>query len=256
MKKYILIILLFFSFIGNSQKNSASHNVNAVLWFQHSSEAEACYIQTFNYAKLRLRELAATGKTKMAIVSDLDETLIDNSMFYGKQVKENKSFTLETWQAWEKLSMAEATAGALDFLKTADSLGFTIFYLSNRYAVNIGYTLKNLTKLNFPQSDSTHILLYTTTTNKEPRRQSIINKGYTIEMLLGDNLNDFSSDFEKQMPSERHFQVLKMRNEYGKRYFVFPNPMYGAWMDALHGYQHHLSEEEKAVIREQTIIGH
>ncbi|MDX2195498.1 MAG: 5'-nucleotidase, lipoprotein e(P4) family [Cytophagales bacterium] len=244
------------AFAQKKETGFAAHNINAVLWYQHSSEAQACYLQTFNYAIERLRALAATGKKNMAIVSDLDETLIANSFFYGKLIKENKAFSLEAWQAWEQQVNAGATPGAQNFLKVADSLGFTIFYLSNRYAKNTKYTLENIKKLNFPQADTSHMLLYTTTTNKEPRRQYIIAKGYNIEMFLGDNLNDFNQDFEKKMPEDRHKVVDEVKYSFGKNYFVFPNPMYGAWMDALHGYQHHLSEQEKAVIREQRIRAH
>ena len=58
-------------------------------------------------------------------------------------------------------------------------------------------------------------------------------KDYVIALFLGDNLNDFLSVFRKKPIDERSVEVDKIREEWGKRFIVFPNPMYGDWEAAV-----------------------
>ncbi len=48
-------------------------------------------------------------------------------------------------------------------------------------------------------------------------------------MLLGDNLNDFDSEVRGKNNNERSEYVDKIKDKYGVKYIVFPNPMYGDW---------------------------
>jgi 5'-nucleotidase (lipoprotein e(P4) family) len=64
-------------------------------------------------------------------------------------------------------------------------------------------------------------------------------------MLVGDNLDDFTSAFERKSVADRFAEVDKVRDQWGKNFIVLPNAMYGSWENAIYEYQR-LTEAEKA----------
>ena len=52
-------------------------------------------------------------------------------------------------------------------------------------------------------------------------------------MLFGDNLLDFT-DPKKSTAKEREKLVQKHAKDFGKKYIIFPNPMYGSWESAVY----------------------
>ena len=52
-------------------------------------------------------------------------------------------------------------------------------------------------------------------------------------MLVGDNLSDFHVDFERKTVEERNASVDRMKDEFGHKYIMLPNPLYGDWERAL-----------------------
>ena len=64
-------------------------------------------------------------------------------------------------------------------------------------------------------------------------------------MLIGDNLDDFTSAFEKKSVADRFAEVEKARTEFGSRFIVLPNAMYGTWENAIYEYGR-LTEAQKA----------
>jgi predicted secreted acid phosphatase len=48
-------------------------------------------------------------------------------------------------------------------------------------------------------------------------------------LLCGDNLADFSDVFEQSTVGERNREVERLRAEFGRRFIILPNPMYGDW---------------------------
>jgi 5'-nucleotidase (lipoprotein e(P4) family) len=64
-------------------------------------------------------------------------------------------------------------------------------------------------------------------------------------MLLGDNLDDFSDVFEHKSIADRFAETDRLRNEFGRRFIVLPNAMYGTWESAIYEYQR-LTEAQKA----------
>ena len=62
---------------------------------------------------------------------------------------------------------------------------------------------------------------------------------------MGDNLDDVSSVFEKRTIADRFDEVDKAKTDWGKRWIVLPNAMYGTWENAVYEYQR-LAENQKA----------
>jgi len=228
-----------------------------VLWQQQAAEYRALCYQAFNIASLRLKEIPKKKfkKEKTAIITDLDETILDNSYSEAQLIKDRKEHTNQSWKEWINKSAATAVPGAVDFLQAAKQKGITIFYISNRDTSEIKSTLLNLQKLQLPDADTGHMLFLSNTSSKEARRQIVMEK-YNVVMLLGDNLNDFTQAFERKPVDERKTEVDKVREEWGKRFIVLPNSTYGEWENAIYDYERNLTPEQKEKKRIEKLKGY
>ncbi len=228
-----------------------------VLWQQTAAEYRALCYQAFNIAAMRLNEIPKRiiRKGKLAIITDLDETILDNSYAEAQLIKEGKEMTNAEWKKWTDKSAATAVPGAVEFLQAASKKGITIFYISNRDTAAVQSTLLDLKRLQLPNADTAHMLFLSNTSSKEARRQ-IVASSFNVTMLLGDNLNDFMNVFEKKPIEERFIETDKVKQEWGKKFIVLPNSTYGEWENALYNYQRNLSAAQKEAIRKQLLKGY
>jgi 5'-nucleotidase (lipoprotein e(P4) family) len=225
-----------------------------VLWQQYAAEYRALCYQAFNIAALRLEQALKAKKRKLAIVTDLDETILDNSYSEAQALMEGRGYTPAGWKKWTDRSAATAVPGAVEFLQLARKKGVRIFYISNRDTTEIQSTLVNLKALQLPDADTTHMLFLSSTSSKETRRLAVAKK-YNVFMLLGDNLNDFTKAFEKGSSANRAIEVDNARDEWGKKFIVLPNATYGEWENALTNYQRGLSRQQKDSVYRQLLKG-
>jgi acid phosphatase len=56
---------------------------------------------------------------------------------------------------------------------------------------------------------------------------------YRIVLNVGDDLGDFLPDVRRLSLANREQARCRHRDQWGKRWFVIPNPMYGSWQRAL-----------------------
>lgn len=230
------------------------YQVSAILFMQKAAEYRALAYQAFNAAEMQLDEdfdkknlkkLPKDERKKpRAVVVDVDETVLDNSPNQAFLVKNRQPFNLNTWYRWGELRTAKAIPGAVDFLNYAHRKGVRVFYVSNRDEVQKQATMDNLKSAGFPDVSAETVLLRIKDSTKEPRRDSIEEK-YRIVLLIGDNLDDFSDVFERKSVADRFAEVDRLRELFGRRFIVLPNPMYGTWESAIYEYQR-LNEAEKA----------
>lgn len=250
IKRAVIVTIVLISWIQASaqQKADALNNILTypVLYHQTSAEYRALCYQAFNSAKSYLETLLPTKKAgeKWAIVTDADETVIDNSYMEAKLIKDGVEYSSAIWNEWVSLSAATAIPGAVEFTKWAASKGIEIFYVSNRKLSEIPATVKNLHNLGFPNADEQHAIFMDKESTKEPRRVQI-SASHKIVLLMGDNLNDFSNVFEKRPIDERFAQTDKVKELWGKKFIVLPNPMYGEWESALFDYARSLTPDQK-----------
>ena len=235
----VVAFTLFVALISNScmQKeakvavNDQDHLIMSVLWFQKSAEMRALFIQGYNIASEKLIEsVSLKGNDKpLAIVTDIDETILDNSPFEGWQITTGKPFSDETWKEWTDMSSALPLPGALKFAHLADSLGVEIFYVSNR-TVNdaLESTIANLKSAGFPYADKDHLLLKEDASSKIERRNRIL-ETHEIILLIGDNLADLDGIFEARDSNLGFDSVDSLSQYFGEKFIVLPNPMYGTW---------------------------
>jgi len=237
----------------NEDSRMSDYLIQATLWYQSSPEMQALYIQGFNTAKHNLSLFIKDKKDKpQAVVVDIDETMLDNSPFEGRLIKTGKSFKPEIWKEWSDLAKAKALPGAVDFTKFAKSVGVTVIYISNRDTSEIQKTLANLNSNGFEFASKENLFFKTSESSKDARRK-LVGESYDIVMLIGDNLSDFNTVFDKRDGSSEFEKVQELKNQFGYRYIVLPNPTYGDWEKPItKGWK---TDEEKNTARKNRIVG-
>jgi 5'-nucleotidase (lipoprotein e(P4) family) len=228
----------------------------AIVWTQTSGEARALAYQAFNLARMMLdRDLRMNRRSRMrrAIVVDADETVLDNSRFQATLLKNRRNYDAQSWTDWVNRAEAAAIPGAVEFLSYAASKGVRVFYITNRKLSEKQGTATNLKKLGFPDVDDQTLLVRTDESSKEARRQSVSAK-YRIVLLMGDNLNDFAEVFDKSRTvADRLAAVERNKEQFGTRFIVLPNVMYGDWESAVYEYNNKLTDKEKAAKRKSML---
>ena len=265
LRKALMVIVVSGAFVlfvssavqtdGVSEVSTREHMVMAVLWYQSAAEARALQYQAFNLARLMLdNDLAQTTREKKrAVVVDIDETVLDNSPFEGRAIRINRGYPYD-WERWIDLSQAEPIPGAVEFLQYAVSRGVDVFYVTNRKVRDKNGTMENLKRKGFPQVEESHVYVRTDESSKEKRRMKI-SETHHIVLLMGDNLTDFASAFEQKSVQERNNEVDRLKQEFGKRFIVLPNPTYGDWEDAIYEYQTSLPDSVKNLKRKAALRG-
>lgn len=232
--------------------------VGSTLWSQTSGEARALSYQAYNLAHLLLdqdlRQNRRRRQRPRAVIVDVDDTVLDNSPYQATIIRNRQSYPLG-WTEWINRAQAEALPGAVDFLKYAASRGVRVFYVTNRKPEEKAGTAQNLKKLGFPNVTDETLLVRPASgsTNKEERRRNIANR-FRVVLLIGDNLNDFAELFENaKTVTARQAAADHMRAEFGTRFIMLPNPMYGDWESAVYDYNFKLSDAEKAAKRRSLL---
>ncbi|MCX6269794.1 MAG: 5'-nucleotidase, lipoprotein e(P4) family [Bacteroidetes bacterium] len=227
-----------------------------VLYQQRSGEYRGLCYQSFQLAKLLvLSDLKDPSvNSQRAVIVDIDETVLDNSPFEAGCLQGKTSFP-QGWNEWVSLAKAEPLPGAVEFLKALQQYRVEVFYVTNRTEDQKDATRRNLQQMGFPVKDEDHLLMKTDLSSKEPRRDQIA-EHYHITLLMGDNLNDFSRVFENRSPDGRIKATDSLRAQFGKRFILLPNVMYGDWESAIINYDSKLSDKEKRRLLLQNLKGY
>ena len=110
--------------------------------------------------------------------------------------------------------------------------------------------------MGFPGVNKQRVLLKTNGSEKQPRRDKVL-ENHKVVMLLGDNLSDFLSVFRSDSIKERNHLVDELRAEFGEKFIVLPNPMYGDWENhGIYKGKYDWSETEKDSIRRKKLISY
>ncbi|HRQ63980.1 MAG TPA: HAD family acid phosphatase [Xanthomonadaceae bacterium] len=254
----VLLVLLLAACAAQPARESvgaqlAPHDgLDATLWMQASAEYRATLLGMFRVARevldralddpewnaLPRQERAADYRhLPLAIIADADETLIDNSSYQARGIRDDTVFSRESFRAWVDERRATALPGAAEFLRHASGRGVTVFYITNRDAPEeFAGTLDNLRALGFPVArDGSNLML-----RGDPRapagakgeRRRWVGERYRVLLLLGDNLGDFVDGTDAD-PATRQALVDRYRDYWGERWIMLPNPSYGGWESSL-----------------------
>ena len=196
-------------------------------WVNGSQAHKAVLATIYQDAGEELAERAAALEegSAWAIVSDVDETLVDNS---GYQVQTLGQFTPETWAVWEEEGQAVAYPGAVELVAQVHELGGQMAFVTNR--ANYEATLSLLQEQGL-WAEGDVLCTRTESSDKTARRASVLEggslcgwPGVPMQVLgyWGDQMGDFPSTPEDSGTS---IQL------WGESWFMLPNPMYGSWAE-------------------------
>jgi 5'-nucleotidase (lipoprotein e(P4) family) len=202
---------------------------NDVRWFRNSAEYRALTREVYSMAAEHLPELSrGLAASSWAVILDADETVLDNSEYQRRRAVLDSGYTEASWAAWVGERAATAVPGAVEFTKRVHTLGGRVAIVTNRAMTACDATRTNLKSLGVdadlvlcqPQGES----------DKNPRFERVRNgtaapgvPALTVVAWVGDNIQDFPN-----MTQAARNDTAAL-SEFGKRYFVLPNPMYGSW---------------------------
>lgn len=199
-------------------------------WVRSSAEYHADFLQSYALAGERLEELAEGREAgTWAVALDADETVISNSLYQKERFEAGSGYTPESWAAWAERREATALPGAREFLEKVHALGGKIAIVTNRRDPICPATRDNFRALDLPFDV---MLCRTDEGRKEPRWQSVEDGTASdlppleILMWLGDNIHDFPGGEQ-----DWRFATDEELEDFGRRFVVLPNPMYGSWTD-------------------------
>ena len=233
---------------------TANDNLNAVLWVQRAAEydavAQTVYRGAADHLDTALKEAnwdalvpgergnAATGLPP-AVVMDVDETVLDNSPYQARLVRDGASYDEATWDLWVAEKKAKAVPGVVEFARAAAAKGVTILYISNRATHLKDATIANLKAEGLPvKDDSVFLGLGTFVEGCEQNgsekncRRRLAGQKYRVLMQFGDQLGDFA-EIVANTPKDRDALYEEYADWFGERWFMLPNPTYGSWEPAV-----------------------
>jgi 5'-nucleotidase (lipoprotein e(P4) family) len=238
--------------VANADEWSGREALNSTLWMQTAPEYRAIVTQVYRLAQEKIAvppagsaalEQADVPADKLArlptaVVLDLDETVLDNTVFQARLLRDRATYNNTNWGEWVAAGEAEALPGAREFIAAARRLGHTVFYITNRDCKTPAptpddpcpaktATMRNLVALGIdPKPDPDRLLLRGEKpewASGKTNRRAFIAANYRIVALVGDDLGDFVD------PQQYAGDRARLEPRFGAGWFLLPNPIYGSW---------------------------
>jgi 5'-nucleotidase (lipoprotein e(P4) family) len=202
---------------------------NDVKWVRASAEYRALTRQAYALAGERLPELTrGLSAQRWAVILDSDETTLDNSEYQRRLAVARAPFDPKSWTAWVNERAAVAVAGAPEFTRLVHSLGGRVVIVTNRSMAECDATRANLQAVGV---EADLVLCQPPGEGNKNLRFERVQSGtaapgvpaLTVVEWLGDNIQDFPSLTQAARTDSSTL------GQFGRRYFILPNPMYGSW---------------------------
>ena len=238
----------------------------SVLYMQTSAEFIANNLQVYENAAKAI-DLALSDKNWSAaieqngdfskkfpaIIIDVDETVLDNSPYQARAIKDNFGYP-NGWIEWGLEESASSVAGAKKFLDYAKSRGVKIFYVTNRLPELREATINNFKKVNIPFNEKDDVLFMRDINKDKTNRRIAIAEEHRILLLIGDQLTDFISMKESTKDFNQRKEIAtKYHDMWGKKWFIITNPVYGRWEDSLYDFERPDSINELIKKRKESL---
>lgn len=239
--------------VARAEDPQPSDMLLATLWTQRSVEFKGNALTVYALGRLRLDQALADTKWTAApveqkgdfanlppaIVLDVDETVLDNSLYQVWMMKNGKTFSTKTWNEFCDARVSRAIPGAVEFTKYADSKGVKLFYITNRGVEVEKSTRENMEKLGFPMGGNVDTFLMQ---NEKPdwsstkgTRRTVIAKDYRILLNFGDNFGDFDDRYRAR-EADRLKAFDENKERWGREWLMIANPTYGSFDTAPYGH--------------------
>jgi 5'-nucleotidase (lipoprotein e(P4) family) len=217
--------------VGTAATATSAAVPDSIRWVRDSAEYPAALTQVYRLATLRV-EQAATKRPigSWAVILDADETILNNSTYQLERARLGLRFSADSWNAWVRRREATPLPGAAAFLARVRALGGKIAIVTNRLQSECDDTRAVF---------ETHKLVFDAMlcrpdgapSDKNPRFDAVASGATTasstpldVLVFVGDNILDFP-----KMSQAVRGQGAPAFAEFGARFFLVPNPMYGSW---------------------------
>ena len=197
-----------------------------IRWVRISAEYEALVRQAYRIAEAHVeREARSRASGTWGVILDADETVISNLPY--NIARQGLKHDEAAWTAWVKRREAAAIPGAKAFLDRVRALGGKVAIVTNRREPVCPDT-KAVFEVRGLVFDE--ILCRTEAADKNPRFEAVA-KGtrpstlppLVVVAFVGDNITDFPALSQEIRGQDSAFA------DFGTRFFVLPNPIYGSW---------------------------
>jgi len=230
-----------------------------VHWVRTAAEFEALSLQAFSAAHADLDKFIADSSWSalpqqtdaaglpLAIITDVDETMVSNVEFQATFVPPFANYKLDDWNA---ANVATPLPGAVNFIARAQNAGIEVFFVTNRPCEKKtgvddpcpqeAVTIQDLVEAGF-EADSEHVMLsneHADWDREKLTRRDHIGASHRVIMLLGDDLGDFiectrhkplTPCTEAATIASRTAVTTDHARFWGEGWYVLPNPMHGSW---------------------------
>lgn len=230
-----------------------------VQWVRSAAEYEALSLQAYNAAREDLQKFiddtswsalpgqTDAGQLPVAIIADVDETIVSNVEF---QVILVYPFSNSAMNDWNDTNRAKPVSGAVEFIRMAQDAGVEVFFVTNRpcekkngiqeQCPQKAVTLQDLIEVGL-EVDNEHLMLANEQLGwdreKLSRREHIA-RTHRVIMLFGDDLGDFIPCSRSKLLhpcsdiatiASRRAATGEFSHYWGEGWYVLPNPMHGSW---------------------------
>lgn len=232
---------------GINNEHKIDNNYNSLKWYRNSIEKKAIYHEVFNNAYDKISTKVINNKLESGtwgIISDIDETVLDNTNYQLENLKTNKQFVLKMFYKSLAKEQSPATPGAANFTCKIQQLGGKVIFVTNRDGTFnnnvIPSTINNLKKVGICFDN----ILFAngskpTDMDKNNRFNAVVMGDYknvlsintmkdiNIIGYLGDNIQDFPNMSQSKLENVDVNDTIF--TQFGTTYFELPNPTYGSW---------------------------
>jgi 5'-nucleotidase (lipoprotein e(P4) family) len=228
---------------GSGEGSALSLQAYAALWnyihndlrFRRDKSQVSSVVMTRD-STLISPKFETCGKRPMAVVFDVDETVLLNLGFESDAARRGPGYDQGRWTRWEETGAdkVEAVPGAAETIAAIRADGITVIYNSNRSASTAAFTAEALNKAGLgPVTLGDTLILRddAAPSGKDERRWKIAER-YCIVAMGGDQLGDFSDLFNAKdlsVPARRNTTGNTLIAPlWGHGWFILPNPVYGS----------------------------
>lgn len=232
----------YISYLQRSAPSAANdYKPHALAWFQTAAEYRAICLQTYEFARhytLMALNASGTNNRPPAVVMDIDETVLDNSAFNAFLAERGLPYSESIWQSWVNANPGSVVAvpGAVSFVQSMRKTNIAVIFISNRDVALTNVTISRMAELGFGNTAELAAGMRFrsgTSSSKEERRKQAESE-YRVLVAVGDNLADFADEFEASKTGSAHDRwdrvtAPEIAGNWGTKWFVLPNPIYGDW---------------------------
>lgn len=181
-----------------------------------------------------------TGTKPLAVIFDVDETVLLNLGYEYWVAATGNSYSSETWKLWEETgaSYVKPVPGAVTGFRRLREAGITPVFNTNRQFSPEG-AAKAIAAAGLGEAvhrDTLYLRGDDGGDGGKDGRRAMIAKRYCVIALAGDNLGDFADIFnDDELPAAERRELAArgdLAQMWGNGWFVLPNPVYG---DSLKG---------------------